>query len=112
MTNFQRRRFLTLLVAIVPFASRAPGQDPLPSWNDGHAKQSILQFVAEVTRQGGSKYVPPDQRIATFDNDGTLWVEQPIYTQLVFAIQRVKALAPAHPEWQNQQPFKAVLEAT
>jgi len=107
MTN---RRSLPSLLAIALFASFAAAQDPLPSWNDGHSKQSIVQFVTDVTRQGGSKFVPVDQRIATFDNDGTLWVEQPIYTQFIFAIARVKALAPKHPEWKQQQPFKAVLD--
>src|SRR5215212_6312317 len=71
----------------------------LPSWNDGPAKQAILDFVARVTTQGGPDFVPEDQRIATFDNDGTLWVEQPMYVQLAFALDRVKALAPLHPEW-------------
>lgn len=110
MTKSQRGRLVRsfLVIAFLTFVALA--QDPLPSWNDGHAKQSIVQFVADVTRQGGSKFVPVDQRIATFDNDGTLWVEQPIYTQFAFAIARVKALAPKHPEWKQQQPFKAVLD--
>ena len=93
--------------------SRRPAfaqSDPLPSWNDGKAKQSILDFVASVTREGSSGFVPAPQRIATFDNDGTLWVEQPMYTQLAFALDRVKALAPQHPEWKKKQPFKAVLD--
>jgi hypothetical protein len=93
--------------------SRRPAfaqSDPLPSWNDGKAKQSILDFVASVTREGSSGFVPAPQRIATFDNDGTLWVEQPMYTQLAFAVDRVKALAPQHPEWKKKQPFKAVLD--
>jgi len=82
----------------------------LPSWNDGATKQSILDFVAAVTREGSPDFIPPTQRIATFDNDGTLWVEHPMYTQLVFALDRVKALAPQHPEWKDAQPFKAALE--
>src|SRR5262249_7809645 len=69
----------------------------------------ILDFVARVTKQGGPSFVPPDQRIATFDNDGTLWVEQPMYVQLAFVLDRVKAMAPAHPEWKTKQPFAAVL---
>ena len=69
-------------------------RDPLPSWNDGATKSSILDFVARVTTQGGPFFVPVDQRIATFDNDGTLWVEQPMYVQLAFALDRVKAMAP------------------
>jgi phosphoserine phosphatase len=84
--------------------------DPLPSWNEGAAKKSITDFVARVTGQGGADFVPPDERIATFDNDGTLWVEQPMYTQLAFALDRVKALAPLNPDWKDKQPFKAVLE--
>jgi len=88
--------------------SRHPA--PLPSWNDGPAKQAIVAFVAKVTRDGGAGYVPPAERIAVFDNDGTLWSEKPIYFQLAFALDRVKALAPGHPEWKDQQPFKAALE--
>ncbi len=84
--------------------------DPLPSWNEGPAKKSILEFVARVTNAGGKDFVPLAQRVATFDNDGTLWCEQPLPVQLFFAIDRVKALAPQHPEWKEKQPFKAVLE--
>jgi len=84
--------------------------DPLPSWNNGATKDSILNFVTAVTDEGGPNYVTPAERIATFDNDGNLWSEQPLYFQLQFAIERVKALAPQHPEWKTQQPFKAVLE--
>jgi hypothetical protein len=84
--------------------------DPLPSWNEGFAKQQILDFVARVTDPANPEFVPEAERIATFDNDGTLWAEQPLYFQLFFAIDRVKALAPEHPEWADQQPFKAVLE--
>jgi hypothetical protein len=85
-------------------------RDPLPSWNEGATKASILDFVARVTTQGGPFFVPAEQRIAPFDNDGTLWVEQPMYVQLAFALDRVKAMAPLHPEWKDKQPFKAVLE--
>lgn len=84
--------------------------DPLPSWNAGAAKTAITNFVAAVTTAAGRDFVPPEERIAVFDNDGTLWVEQPMYTQLAFALDRVKALAPQHPEWKTEQPFKAVLE--
>jgi hypothetical protein len=84
--------------------------DALPSWNDGPAKKAILEFVTKVTRDGGPDFVSPVDRIAVFDNDGTLWAEQPAYFQLLFAIDRVKALAPKHPEWKTRQPFKAVLE--
>ena len=84
--------------------------DPLPSWNDGTTKKSITDFVARVTTPGGPDFVPVEQRIATFDNDGTLWCEQPVYFQVAFAFDRVKALAPQHPEWRNKQPFKALLD--
>jgi hypothetical protein len=85
-------------------------QDPLPTWNEGTAKQSIIDFVNRVTQSGSPDFVEPEQRIATFDNDGTLWSEQPMYFQLFFAIDRVKALAPQNPAWKTQQPFQAVLE--
>ena len=87
-----------------------PPADPLPSWTDGVAKAAILDFVTRVTRQGSPEFVPAAERVATFDNDGTLWGEQPIYAQLAFALDRVKALAPKHPEWKQKQPFKGVLE--
>jgi phosphoserine phosphatase len=87
-----------------------PAGDPLPSWNDGAARQAIATFVTDVTAESGPRYVPPAERIAVFDNDGTLWSEQPMYVQLAFAIDRVKALAPEHPEWKTRQPFKGVLE--
>jgi phosphoglycolate phosphatase-like HAD superfamily hydrolase len=83
--------------------------NPLPSWNDGATKASIINFVARVTRAGGQDYVIPEKRIATFDNDGTLWSEQPYYFQLEFALDQIKALAPQHPEWLDQEPFKSVL---
>ncbi len=88
----------------------AASQDPLPSWNDGSTKRAIVEFVHAVTDKKGRDYVKPEERIAVFDNDGTLWVEQPIYTQVSFAFDRVKELAPQHPEWKTQQPFKALLE--
>lgn len=84
--------------------------DPLPSWNDGAAKQKIIGFVKRVTDRNGPDFVPAPERIAVFDNDGTLWGEQPAYFQLLFAIDRVKALAPQHPEWATTQPFKAALD--
>ena len=87
-----------------------PGGDQLPSWNEGPSKKAIVDFVAGVTKEGGSDFVPVAQRIAVFDNDGTLWAEQPVYFQLAFALDRVKALAPTHPEWKDKQPFKGVLE--
>jgi phosphoglycolate phosphatase-like HAD superfamily hydrolase len=84
--------------------------DPMPSWAEGPAKSAIIQFVQSVVEKGGKDYVPPEERIATFDNDGTLWVEYPLYTQLYFAADRIKKLAPKHPEWKTRQPFKALLE--
>jgi len=84
--------------------------DPLPSWRDGPVKEAIVAYVERVTARGGRDYLPPEHRVATFDNDGTLWSEKPIYFQLQFALDRVKALAPEHPEWKEQQPFQAVLE--
>jgi phosphoserine phosphatase len=88
----------------------AHAQDPLPSWNDGPTKTAILEFVSAVTDKDGKDYVEPAERIATFDNDGTLWVEYPMYTQILFAFDRAKELAPQHPEWKTTQPFKALLE--
>ncbi|NMN74037.1 phosphoserine phosphatase [Rhizobium sp. 57MFTsu3.2] len=93
------------------FAISAYAQsDPLPSWNDTGPKSAIVSFVERVTKQGSPDFVPEPERIAVFDNDGTLWVEHPMYTQLAFALDRVKTLSPQHPEWQNVQPFKAVLD--
>jgi phosphoserine phosphatase len=91
-------------------ASAAAAADALPSWRDGQAKQAIVRFVEEVTKKGGTAFISPAERIAVFDNDGTLWVEQPMYVQLAFALDRIKALAPAHPEWKDKQPFKAAIE--
>jgi phosphoserine phosphatase len=92
------------------FLSASYAADPLQSWNDGAAKTAILEFVAAVTEKGSKDYVDPSRRIATFDNDGTLWVEYPMYTQALFAFDRIKTLAPQHPEWKTTQPFQAVLE--
>ena len=96
--------------ATLAFASLAWAADPLPSWNDGAAKQSIVKFVEGVTREGSPDFVPVPERIATFDNDGTLWAEQPLYAQLFFLVDRVKAMAPQHPEWKTQEPFATVLK--
>jgi hypothetical protein len=98
-----------LVLGMVSWHAQA-AEDPLASWNDGPAKQAIVRFVGAVTTAGSAGYVDPADRIATFDNDGTLWVEQPIYTQFAFALDRVRALAPGHPEWKTTQPFKAVIE--
>ena len=100
---------LLLVLAGVGLAN-AQSADPLPSWNDGKTRQAIVEFVDKVTTPGSPDFVPPAERIATFDNDGTLWVEHPIYTQLTFALDRIKALAPRHPDWKTKEPFKAVLE--
>ena len=88
----------------------ACAQTPLASWNDGPSRQAILEFVAAVTKEGGQDYVAPVDRIAVFDNDGTLWSEQPLYFQLIFALDQVKVMAPKHPEWAHEQPFKAAIE--
>jgi phosphoserine phosphatase len=99
-----------LALALACAATLVRAQDPLPSWNDGHARQRIVAFVAAVTDNASKDFVPPADRIAVFDNDGTLWSEQPLYVQLAFVVDRVRALAPQHPEWTTQQPFKGVLE--
>jgi len=104
------RTFLAIILCLVTALPATAKSDPLPSWKDGPAKTSIIEFVDAVTTEGGPDYVPPAERIAVFDNDGTLWAEQPIYVQLAFAMDRVKQLAPEHPEWKDTQPFKAVLE--
>jgi hypothetical protein len=119
--GLSRRQMLSVLAALplvsgsllrpdAVSAQAATSGNPLASWNDGPTKQGILDFVAAVTREGSPDFVPPAERIATFDNDGTLWVEHPMYTQLVFVLDRVKTLAPQHPEWKDTQPFKAALE--
>jgi len=95
---------ILLLAAVGAYAQN----DPLPSWNDGKAKQSIINFVEKVTKPGSADFVPVPERIATFDNDGTLWCEQPLPVQLYFALDRVKALAPKHPEWKTKEPFASL----
>ena len=102
---------LAVVMLVLGPADTARGQmDPLPSWNDGPAKRSLVKFVQAVTDATGSQHVAPPARIAVFDNDGTLWSEQPMYFQGFFAFDRVKALAPKHPEWKTKQPFKGILE--
>jgi phosphoglycolate phosphatase-like HAD superfamily hydrolase len=109
-----RRQVLTTAVlasAAVPFGTLAEAADAiLPSWNDGKAKQSIVDFVTKVTKSGSPDFVPIPQRIAAFDNDGTLWAEQPFYFQLAFALDRVKTLAPQHPEWTTKEPFASLMK--
>jgi phosphoglycolate phosphatase-like HAD superfamily hydrolase len=104
-----RNTFALLAIALVSLTV-TQAQDPLPSWNDGAAKKSITEFVERVTKEGSPDFVPPEERIATFDNDGTLWCEQPMYFQLFFALDRVKALAPQHPEWKTKEPFASLLK--
>ena len=103
--------YVLVLCALLLMGGCATVQtDPLPAWNDGKVKQSIVSFVTKVTTQGSPDYVPVPERIATFDNDGTLWAEQPMYFQLVFVLDRVKVLAPRHPEWKTTEPFASVLK--
>jgi phosphoglycolate phosphatase-like HAD superfamily hydrolase len=102
-------RVLLVLALLVP-AAAASSTRVLPSWRDGSTRSSIIAFVERVTNESDEAYVPVPERIAVFDNDGTLWSEQPVYFQLFFAMDRVKQLAPEHPEWKQRQPFKAVLE--
>jgi len=99
-----------IFLIVVGMLAATVSADPLSSWNEGQTKQAIIKFVQEVTNKSSPKYVSPEQRIATFDNDGTLWCEQPMYFQGFFTVDRVKALAPQHPEWKERQPFKAILE--
>ena len=99
----------SVVITFVCITNFARAQDPLPSWNDGPAKKAITAFVYDVTREGSHNYVRPAERIATFDNDGTLWAEQPMYFQFLFALDRVKALAPNHPEWKDKEPFASLL---
>jgi hypothetical protein len=84
--------------------------DPLPSWNEGTTKKKIIDFVTKTTKEGSEDFIPVTDRIACFDNDGTLWSEQPIYFQFFFAIEQIKAMAPQHPVWKDNKPFKAILE--
>jgi phosphoserine phosphatase len=100
-------RYITLLALFL--SGQLFAADPLPSWNDTAPKQSIVAFVEKVSKEGTPDFVPPAERIAVFDNDGTLWAEQPMYFQLFFAIERIKALAPQHPEWKEKEPFASLL---
>jgi hypothetical protein len=108
-------KILSLLFAWVAVLALLSGtalsQDLLPSWNEGPAKKAIIEFVQATTTQGGAKFVLPAERIATFDNDGTLWAEQPMYFQFLFALDRVKTLAPQHPEWKDKEPFASLLKS-
>ena len=99
------------LLTVSRFAAAQTGETarPLPSWNDGEARQAIIRFVEKVTREGTPDYVPPPERIATFDNDGTLWAEQPAYFQFLFAVDRVKAMAADHPAWKTTEPYRSAV---
>lgn len=102
--------WIAFFLLLAPCLAQNQRFDPLPSWNEGSAKKTIMDFVARTTTADSPDFVPIENRIATFDNDGTLWTEQPVPVQLAFALDRVKALAPEHPQWKNQEPFKSVLE--
>ncbi len=112
----KRRTFLAVIAAALAIATGlalAPDWksafDPLPSWNEGIAKHTIIDYVRRAATEGGPDYIPPEKRIATFDNDGTLWVEQPVYPEGVFIFDRIKALAPQHPEWAETEPYKSAI---
>ena len=115
LPSLTRRRWLVAvgaslaLAACAPMATAPSGADPLPSWNEGANKQRIVDFVKAVSSEGGKDYVAPADRIAVFDNDGTLWLEYPLYTQIKFDLERARSLAPQHPEWKDQEPFKSLL---
>lgn len=109
MSNLKRICAGAALVVALALAPAVVMAEDLPSWNGGEAKNSIVDFVTAVTTEGGPNFVAPADRIATFDNDGTLWSEQPMYVQLAFALDRVKAMAPDHPQWKDTEPFKSVL---
>jgi len=100
---------LALWTSLTPVQAQAPTSDPLPSWSDGAPKQAVIDFIGRVTREGGPDFVAVEERIATFDNDGTLWAEQPIYFQFAFALDEVKRLAPRFPEWKDKEPFRSVI---
>jgi hypothetical protein len=104
------RKTFVLLAIILAGQTNTRAQDPLPSWNDTAPKKAIAAFIAKVTKEGSPDFVPVAERIATFDNDGTLWCEKPLPVQLFFTLDRVKALAPQHPEWKTKEPFASLLK--
>ncbi len=112
ITQVRLATFVALLALLVaPYAAYADQEsDPLPSWNDGAVKTAILDYVLRVTTEDSPDFIAEADRIATFDNDGTLWVEKPVYTQFVFVMDRVKAVSNQHPEWKTKEPFKSVLD--
>lgn len=101
--------FFALTLMILSSVTASQPQDPLPSWNDGPNKQAIIEFVTNTTDQNQATFIPPTRRIATFDNDGTLWSEQPLYFQAIYIFDRIRELAPEHPEWQHKEPYASVL---
>ena len=111
MTTFRTNlaRAAAIVLIATPWTGPSLAQEPLPSWNDTAPRKAIVAFVERVTKQGSPDFVPPAERIATLDNDGTLWAEQPLYFQLLFAIDRIKALAPQHPEWKDKEPYASLL---
>ncbi|HET6409203.1 MAG TPA: HAD family hydrolase, partial [Chthoniobacteraceae bacterium] len=104
------RPHIPLLGLVIAGLTTVLAQDPLPSWNDTAPKKAIVSFVEKVTKEGSPDFVPVTERIATFDNDGTLWAEQPMYFQFFFALDRIKVLAPKHPEWKEKEPFASLLK--
>ena len=102
--------FFALTLMILSSATASQPQNPLPSWNDGPNKQAIIEFVTKTTDQNQASFIPPTRRIATFDNDGTLWSEQPLYFQAIYIFDRIRELAPEHPEWQQKEPYASVLK--
>jgi hypothetical protein len=109
-STFKTAIHFTLLGILLTFSTMTYASDPLPSWNEGTAKKSIIEFVEKTTKPDSADYVPESERIATFDNDGALWAEQPMYVQAFFIFDRIKILAPQHPEWKTQEPFASVLK--
>jgi hypothetical protein len=110
MKTNHTKNVLGAVLALLLLSSAAFAAEPLPSWNDTAPKKAIVAFVEKVTKEGSPDFVPPAERIATFDNDGTLWAEQPMYFQFLFALDRVKALGPQHPEWKDKEPFASLLK--
>jgi phosphoglycolate phosphatase-like HAD superfamily hydrolase len=110
MTYARIVRAVLIAASVLAGGAAFAQTDPLPSWNDGAVKTSITEFVTRTTKTGSADFIPAEERIATFDNDGTLWSEQPVYFQAAFAFDRIRAMAPQHPEWKKQQPYKAVLD--
>ena len=104
------KRLASLLIFLFSFTATVRAEDALPSWNDGPAKRKVVEFVTKVADKNSGHYVRPAERIATFDNDGCLWSEQPMYFQLLFAVDRIKQLATKHPEWKTKEPFASVLK--